>query len=638
MFGKRKFIKSIVLLGIFCITLGLSSCEDDDVSNRDSTIQSVMVGDYLENNPEIFSEFTKLVKDAGMFTLLNAYGVYTCFIPTNEALLKYYEDNLFSYNQLSDSMKIVIVQNHIISGKIDTEPLETVKFPIGSISSPNMNNNFIRAGTDKFATITGDTIIAPVINDAAVVIASTSRSIRDDDYVHNGIIHTINKALESPGNDIAEALIRLTDYTLFAEALALTAIGDSLTLKNNDDYISPGRVRDLKPSGSGLMDTPAFCKYGYTIFMEKDGVFAENEIHSITDLIKYAEEIYYDLFPLRGSAEEQARVRADYTDRNNALNRFVSYHIMDRMMDANEFIPREFTLAVVTGTTIREYYEMMMPNSLIEIQTGNIINKHIGSATNDPNDVKVIGNAGSLEQVMFLEINNILTYKDVENKVLNKRLRMDITSMIGEFSTNKLRNGYPYYIVPKEFFSNHSKVSFTEETQFQHIAMTSYYNMYSDELLFVGKYDFSIQTPPIPPGRWEVRFSYTPNTYRGVAQIFLNGKPCGIPLDLRIVASNAKIGWVADSPTDESVGLENDKMMRNRGYMKGPNTIKQVSGGTILRNFAQSLRRIVDTVDLEEAQPVTLRIKSVMDNTRMEFMIDYMEFVPSTYLENEGKD
>ena len=63
---------------------------------------------------------------------------------------------------------------------------------------------------------------------------------------------------------------------------------------------------------------------GYTAFVETDSVYAAHGIYNISDLKAYAAKVYDEMYP------EDAAI-ADPTDRRNSLNRFVSYHLLDRM-------------------------------------------------------------------------------------------------------------------------------------------------------------------------------------------------------------------------------------------------------------------------------------------------------------------
>jgi len=151
-----------------------------------------------------------------------------------------------------------------------------------------------------------------------------------------------------------------------------------------------------------------------------------------------------------------------------------------------------------------------------------------------------------------------------------------------------------------------------------------------------GKYDFVLRLPPIPPGTYEIRLGFLSGGVRGVTQIYLDNQPCGIPLDMKIGGTDARIGWIADSNTDDK-GVENDKMMRNRGYMKGPNTIMVANRINIARNVANCLRKILTTRTFTKTEAHYLRFKCVEETAR-QFHLDYVEIMPFKIIENESPD
>jgi hypothetical protein len=254
--------------------------------------------------------------------------------------------------------------------------------------------------------------------------------------------------------------------------------------------------------------------------------------------------------------------------------------------------------------------------------------------------VRIISGNEQTKNSTFYGIDRILTYENVEEQVLDKRIRMDIASIMPELATNKIRyilttGSFPgYIIVPQNYFKN---LTYTESTQLHYAASSGWGDCEGDEFLFVGKYDFRLRIPPVPPGTYEVRIGYTANSMRAVSQLYLDGFPCGIPLDMKIGPNDAKIGWIKDSETEDN-GAENDKMMRNRGYMKGPAALMMKDSKTVLRDNNQALRRIVATVQWNETKAHELRIKSVEDDLTREFHLDYIELAPSTIWETEGRD
>jgi hypothetical protein len=90
------------------------------------------------------------------------------------------------------------------------------------------------------------------------------------------------------------------------------------------------------------------------------------------------------------------------------------------------------------------------------------------------------------------------------------------------------------WVFPKGYIK---RLKASETTRFCYLnAYGGYLDYQGDEVYLKGMYDFEIETPPIPAGTYEIRFGYQPTGGRGAAQLYWDGVPCGIPLDLRILA------------------------------------------------------------------------------------------------------
>jgi hypothetical protein len=328
---------------------------------------------------------------------------------------------------------------------------------------------------------------------------------------------------------------------------------------------------------------------------------------------------------------------ADHKDNHSSLYRFVAYHILDRSLFESEFIPNE-RYEYYTTDSLYEYVETLCPNTLMEVSSlgsgGLAFNRRV-----DTNEgVRIIsGNEQTVNSIIY-EIDRILTYEGVEEILLSKRLRMDVASLMPELATNKARfilttGSFPQYIVPQNYFKN---LTYTESTQLHYTANSGWGDCEGDEFLFVGKYDFRLRIPPVPKGTYEVRIGYTANSQRAVSQLYLDNFPCGIPLDMRIEANHVQVGWIKDSETTDN-GVENDKMMRNRGYLKGPASLLMKSTKVSLRDNSQALRRIVDTPTWDKTEAHELRIKSVEDDQTRQFHLDFIELVPSGVWESEDR-
>jgi hypothetical protein len=385
------------------------------------------------------------------------------------------------------------------------------------------------------------------------------------------------------------------------------------------DYVQQSILINLYKT---IWNTPPTCKYGYTALLVSDSTLATLGINNVDDLKVYAAQVYDKMYPADANV-------TNITDRRNSLNRFISYHLLDRELASNEFIPNELLSYYIPNTIAYSYLETMS-NTLIEIQNNDIFNKRKGGSY-----IRIINPNHSAENGVYHEINTVLLYDEsMETDVLNKRIRFDVIDMLPELATNKIRGNNTMYLLPDGYLKY---LKFTQQTETLYKINRGWQNHRGDEIILGGKYDFTLRMPPIPAGTYEVRFGYTANSGRGVAQLFFDEKPCGIPLDMRIQADNAKIGWIPDNRTEDG-GIENDKMMRNRGYYKGPDNIL-VSGNTITqRNLKDCLRKTLLTKTFDKTEPHYLRVKSVEERLDREFQVDYMEFVPLWYLTVEGKD
>jgi hypothetical protein len=151
----------------------------------------------------------------------------------------------------------------------------------------------------------------------------------------------------------------------------------------------------------------------------------------------------------------------------------------------------------------------------------------------------------------------------------------------------------------------------------------------------MGWYDFSLRLPPVPPGTWEVRFGYNAVSWRGIAQLFIDEQIQGIPVDLSMNGLDFRVGWVDDASTPDN-GVENDKMMRNRGYMKSGADIINESYKNILRHSSNDLRVIVGVFTWQDYNYHYFRAKNV-ESEGGEFHLDFIELVPVSYLDKEDR-
>ncbi|MDF1571123.1 MAG: fasciclin domain-containing protein [Bacteroidales bacterium] len=629
-FGSYLLI-AVLLAGL------LAGCDSDDVGDTYYTFTGETMGDYIANRPETYSEFSRMLELGGVMGLLNAYGKYTCFLPDNEAMFNFYHSK--GKNSLddftADTLK-KIAYDHIISDFIVTSD----EFVDGFLPNLTMSGRYLKISFEP-----GESTLLYRVNTTSVIGAR-------DIEVHNGVVHTINKVLSPTENTLIEAIAADDDFSLFFEALIATGLDREL-LPIKDETYDPGSLYEERegtfyPIGS-IIHVPKERKYGFTALMENNATYANAGINDLEDMKEYARGVYDLMYP------EDASI-TDITDRRNSLNRFVAYHLINKKLSSRLFIEkydntgqfyesRGETHSIKT-VDMFEYIETLCPNTLLEVRTLR--------TTSEYNQFNMIPESGDVIRLtenfdndavngVYHEIDNILAYSQaVDRMISSKRLRMDAASFFPELTNNNIRVGHATPDYPSEMW--YFPRGYIERLKTSETTNFAYYNAddrfcdyQGDEVWLQGLYDFEITTPPIPAGTYEVRFGYQPTIFRGAAQLYWDGKPTGIPLDLRIYASEPEIGYVQPGldPADPE-GFENDKMMRNRGYMKGPASFKVINtawySGASARMSPAALRRILGIFTFNEASTHTFAVKAVRAG---EFMFDYLEFVPVEVLEYE---
>jgi uncharacterized surface protein with fasciclin (FAS1) repeats len=607
-----------------CVVLAfvLQACLDsDDVGENFYTFTGETVGSYLEARPETFGEFTKAVNKAELNDLLKTYNTYTCFAPTNEAMQAYYNTmGVASIEELSDSAVSYVVYTHLIANRAYTSE----DFEGGSLTNTNMNSRYLlveRKAENE------------VVN---ILVNTNSRIITRDIEVENGVIHSIDRVITPSTMALPALMAKDERISLFVEALSATGLEDSLQQSRDYAYVQP--VEDpLSFNNKVTCRTPEMRKIGYTCFVESNEVLAAAGITDLESMKVYAANVYNPVYP------EDAGI-SDVRDRRNSLNRFVAYHFVDKTVQYNNFF---FASNMVQGVVLYEFMETLCPNTIFRVSNDGgevVINRDNARGVAG---VKVLpveaGNEQDTENGVYHLIDDILTYNEnVKTLLKNTRIRLDATSLHPEMVTNGFR--YENHNDPKDdqyvffpdgylknvrFISNNTRLYYLQGS-------AGWTNYQADEMMALGQFDFELRLPPVPAGTYEIRFGYTANYLRGILQFYVDGEPQGIPLNMKRMGTDPVIGWLPE-PSTEDEKSELDKMLRNRGYMKGGDTYGSTANPSS-RTHNGTLRRIVCTKTWDYDGPHTLRFKSVSANGQDQFMIDYFEYVPKNLYANPSGD
>ena len=681
-------LKALALAAITVLSgATFTSCVEDVPMENRFTFKGELISTYLENNPDRFSSFATILSKArigkkasgNLLKTLSTYGSYTCFAPTNDAVAAFLQDQYEKHldgertgitspylEDLTDSMATEIAKNHIIEMGYMTTDINEGAFPMNT-----MNRRFT---TVEWITDENGRVF-PLLN-------NTSRIIEQDLEMENGYIQIVDGVL-SPSNKLLPELIEAQQgLSIFADAIKLTGLDSLLSIYNIDpdyDNTLTGPSLDSEASTSPY---PKDKKQRYTVLVEPNELLHKYGITNARELADFAKKWY---------GNEDAD---NFKSPNNALYKFIAYHIIDRQLLYSSstgpggfimegYVNEEFSSLENLNQNFDsyEYYETMLPYTMVkvtkpytneELKQDIVINYGQNKgACNNPEmmeHINVIVEKAQTTKDKYSEtlgdfdqnsLNGIIhtidriliyNYDEMAGNVLNERIRMDVSALFPELTNNGVRwdlskPGNLVTFIPKDFCKDF--VINNEDTEVFYFRphktyLGSYANYQGDEFIVEGKYDFKYRIPHVPEGTYEIRFGYPRGYYRGVCQFYVDGKIAGIPVDLRWTTdTDIIIGWVTDEGMNSDEIRENDKAMRNRGYMKGPASIvldAKVAKGT-MRDSEQAIRKIIGTYRLDKGDH-WLRYKDVSENSTgkmKQFDQDYLELVPKSVLSNPNK-
>jgi uncharacterized surface protein with fasciclin (FAS1) repeats len=241
-----------------------------------ATTDDVLMGAYFEEQSMQFSSFYEMLVKSGTLSFLNAYGTYTCFAPTNEAIQAFLESegknslDDFTPQELKD-----LVRYHVI---IDT--LNSTRFTDGRMPTPNMYGQYLTASTFCES------------GEAQVKINKYATVQELDIRVANGIIHSLESVLKPVVVPIAGLVEADPDLSIFTEALKATGFYDTLSLIPGEEVATAD-------------------KRWFTVFVHTDSVYRSEGINSFEDLKnKYCNT-------------------GNPKDPKDSLNLYIAYHILD---------------------------------------------------------------------------------------------------------------------------------------------------------------------------------------------------------------------------------------------------------------------------------------------------------------------
>ena len=687
------------------VLLFASCTENIDMSDR-YTFKEETITSYLEKH-EQYSEYLRILgevkvsrrSESTLRQLLSARGNYTVFAPDNDAIQAYLDSLVArdiisepSWDSFTDPVKLdsiykVIVFNSIIDGGDDIDPYQTSSFPNENdeFGLANMNERKLRVNYGK---VEPDSIYINGIN----LMSMKNRDIP----AINGFIHGMHNVIAPSNETLGDIFHGMIDsqkegFLVTARLLQACDLLDTLSKEKDEVYEDLYQTEQIAPSVSGVPTegcpsyTPEHRKYGFTIFAETDE-FWSNTIGkpakdiTIQDIRDYIQK--ENLCP--GAVDDN-----NYKDVNNALNQFITYHMLPMRLPKNKltihFTEKNWYWANPGAYTIPvwEIYTTMGKRRLLKIYEagpsgpdGFYLNRFPrlnngrhgnykengcdpgkeGVAIDIPENMEDL----SLVNGIIYPINRVLAYDDnTRDNFLRTRMRFDITSIFPEFMNNDLRPDLVgtqktkhIYIPTNEEYSYLADVEIGSESMFNYLSGrgSNWANYQGDELNVIGCYELTFRLPPVPRRTtYEIRYLVgAGSSYRSMCQVYFgtdkkNLPAQGIPLDLRMGGLYRHtgagdlpsiVGWEEDTD-DDDYNAEVDKKMRANGFMKGPAYYNLLTNRSwTARDCEYTTRRIIVTATMDPDEVYYVRFKNVLDDKSKQFYMDFIELCPKEVYDN----
>ncbi|MGX8689725.1 MAG: hypothetical protein ACSW76_03675, partial [Bacteroidaceae bacterium] len=442
------------------------------------------------------------------------------------------------------------------------------------------------------------------------------------------------------------------DVSIFYEALLATHLSDTLQMYVDAEYpgvtydstmeclVTTGRVavEYETPYETGNSRQRAVWPdkrlFKFTVFVVNNSVLKEAYgIRSLGDLITKAKEVYPD----------PAHINDDLWLSTSPLYKLISYHILPCWLPYDQL---NISQKVIIDNRkqrdsldVEDFYETLHPYAIMRISTpldakvekkGIYINrKGTVSADNLENNGVRIWSPGEKSGINQIALNggyhyvdSLLLFNQETKNALHTRMRVMFSTLSPDFINSGARGrlrtdarrpvDYAVYGFKKGFCKN---VNWSGPTEFYvRYRDATFGCLYGDEITCRGYYDITFRLPPVPEsGVYEIRMhcnflGISSNNDRGIV-LFYTGKdnynliPCSVPFNMGMQSqsiTDPQIGAIMDKSfwhdysTEEEVEAaiaDNDKLMRQNGFMKEPDIYGP--GSNNLRDNSCDCRKIV---------------------------------------------
>ena len=700
---KNKFKVALMAMAA-CLAIGpLTSCSDEPDSEYFYTFTGEMLSDYISNRKQ-YSEFKTIVERAELMDLLSTYGRYTCFLPDNKAVDAFLQSRgLSSVDQLSDADCDTIARTHLVQNMYSTFEMNTDFLPTYNLQGRYLATKAVEDEKGN-AVIQIEGLAYIIFSDTL----ETGEVIHQNDSVENGIVQPVNMVIEKSNCYIADILRDNDKIKIFYDALLSTGVRQEIEKIEDVTYTkNQPKYRYKSHTWQEVAWVPDKKKYGFTAFVEPDSVyrqkFAEYDIDTsngdLRALYDLACKIYDPVYP--DDVEAEGHKFENLTDSVNPLKRFIQYHILNRyvpgadklfamQIDEHGKNPFGFDGSLANPT---EWYTTLLPHTMMKLSMltmnkdeqgrdcrgidrdkvkRHFLNRRYGEFSDYTfrgslidNNVESDYQHDAVNGHYFYVDDLVVFSDDVQNKVQNMRIRMDFSTVFPEVMTNDMRDEGNYRVddsndkpddsnEPKNGKNRYFPDGYLDGVTVNndgHLVLRRphlyFWSWQGDEWNLFGDYDMTFRIPPVPfSGEWQLRLGFCSIPTRGVMQVYFDGVPQGIPLDMtkdlntEMYLGDRYQNYDNYMKMSDEEKAEYQKALKNMGAYADGRSQWIGQKDHALGNASGMYRRILcqTYIDATKDHYIRFRVASDGKGNNNEFMFDFWEMVPKSVYAVDGED
>jgi len=465
-FNKKNWVTPF--LGVLLL-VAVTACQNEEFEVN--TTSDVNISEYLNQHPEEFSLFSEILRITKIEGFLSAYGSYTSFVPTNNAVEIYLREqgktsvNEVSVNDLTDLVKFHLIRDTIPSNK----------FNDGKLRTATMYGQYIITGAQNSD---GNTKLS--INRQALLQQADIR-------VGNGIIHIIDHVLKPTKMTLAEMINANPDYSIFNEGLKETGLYEYLNVLPQDQ--------------------PDSTKMFNTVLVQPNSVFRAAGINSYTEL----KAKYSDTGNLKSTSD--------------SLYLFMGYHVLPGL----KYLPDIFTATSHVTLSPLDVVTSKLENNAILInddtfngvhEAGAKIKREASDNTAANGVLHVMENQYAIKVRFPTPVYWEVSDQPEMRKVSNYRKGNGPKYNPGDLEDIKWQQGSLQYMVAPE--GRKFYVYNNDYIQFASLRTNAVANSWIE-----------FKTPMLVKGRYKVWICFIRRGGGGGVQVSFNGKPLPKILNLR---------------------------------------------------------------------------------------------------------